>query len=369
MLLALATVAAGLFFKVAAVPFHQWAPDVYEGAPTPITAYISVASQDRELRPACCACCSPCSGRCGSIGRCCIAGVAIASLTLGNFAAITQTNVKRMLAYSSISHVGYILLGIVAAASSPLGFLTGMKGVAFYLFVYGFMTIGAFAVLIVLQRQGIIGDELDDLNGLYRRSPLSALVLLIFMLSLAGIPPLAGFVGKYFILQALIETGHISPRAVRRALHRPGAVLLFPNRDARVFVRTGQRAFADHHHRAEGRLRRVVLRDRRRRRLSGAVRAPGDLLAVLPIRFQWPLRNQARLPPHRRENGPPKVSRQFSDIMELPILLVASVAIGGGAGYFLDKRFHTSPVFTLILGLLGFAAGMIQLVRRLSKDT
>src|ERR1700719_628060 len=207
LVLSFVTIAAGLFFKVAAVPFHQWAPDVYEGAPTPIAAYISVASKtasfalllrllltvfwpvrvDWEML---------------------IAGVAIASLTVGNLAAITQTNIKRMLAYSSISHVGYILLRIVAAASSPLGFLTGMKGVSFYLFVYGFMTIGAFAVLIVLQRQGIIGDELDDLNGLYRRSPLSALVLLIFMLSLAGIPPLAGFVGKYFILLSLIQTGH-----------------------------------------------------------------------------------------------------------------------------------------------------------------
>src|ERR1700693_666343 len=206
-ILALGTVAAGGFFKIAAVPFHQWAPDVYEGAPTPITAYISVASKtasfalllrlmltvfwpvrlDWEML---------------------IAGVAIASLTVGNFAAITQTNIKRMLAYSSISHVGYILLGIVAAASSQQVFLTGMKGVAFYLFVYGFMTIGAFAVVIVLQRQGVISDELDDLNGLYRRSPGSAVVLLIFMLSLAGIPPLGGFVGKYFILQALIETGH-----------------------------------------------------------------------------------------------------------------------------------------------------------------
>src|SRR6202521_5462462 len=206
-ILALVTVAAGLFFKVAAVPFHQWAPDVYEGAPTPITAYISVASKtasfalllrllltvfwpvrvDWEML---------------------IAGVALASLTIGNFAAITQTNIKRMLAYSSISHVGYILLGIVAAASSAQGFMTGMKGVAFYLFVYAFMTIGAFAVVIVLQRQGVISDELDDLNGLYRRSPVSAVVLLIFMLSLAGIPPLAGFVGKYFILQALIQTGH-----------------------------------------------------------------------------------------------------------------------------------------------------------------
>jgi NADH-quinone oxidoreductase subunit N len=180
---------------------------VYEGSPTPITAYISVASKtasfalllrllltvfwpvrlDWEML---------------------VAGVAILSLTVGNFAAITQSNIKRMLAYSSISHVGYILLGIVAAASSPQGFMTGMKGVAFYLFVYGFMTIGAFAVVIVLQRQGVISDELDDLNGLYRRSPASALVLLVFMLSLAGIPPLGGFVGKYFILQALIETGH-----------------------------------------------------------------------------------------------------------------------------------------------------------------
>jgi NADH-quinone oxidoreductase subunit N len=196
-----------MFFKIAAVPFHQWAPDVYEGSPTPITAYISVASKTASF---------------ALLLRLMltvfwpvridwtmlVAAVAIASLTIGNFAAITQSNIKRMLAYSSISHVGYILLGIVAAASSPQGFLTGMKGVAFYLFVYGFMTIGAFAVVIALQRQGVISDELDDLNGLYRRSPGSAVVLLIFMLSLAGIPPLAGFVGKYFILQALIETGH-----------------------------------------------------------------------------------------------------------------------------------------------------------------
>src|SRR3989475_12787060 len=94
-----------------------------------------------------------------------VAGVAVASLTWGNFAAITQTNVKRLLAYSSISHAGYILLGIVATASDTQGFLTGMRGVAFYLFVYGFMTIGAFAVVIVLQRQGLISDELEDLNG------------------------------------------------------------------------------------------------------------------------------------------------------------------------------------------------------------
>lgn len=207
-LLALVTVISGLLFKVAAVPFHQWAPDVYEGAPTPITAYISVASKTASFAlllrllltvfwPV------------RLDWQMLVAGVAIASLTIGNFAAITQTNIKRLLAYSSISHVGYVLLGIVAASSGQrLGFMTGMKGVAFYLFVYAFMTIGAFAVVIVLQRQGLISDELDDLNGLHRRSPASAVVLLIFMLSLAGIPPLAGFIGKYYILLALIQTGH-----------------------------------------------------------------------------------------------------------------------------------------------------------------
>jgi NADH-quinone oxidoreductase subunit N len=206
-ILALVTVVSGMFFKVAAVPFHQWAPDVYEGAPTPITAYISVASKTASF---------------AMLLRLLLtvfwpvrldwamllAGVALASLTLGNLAAITQNNIKRLLAYSSISHVGYILLGIVAAASSPEGFATGMEGVAFYLLAYGFMTIGAFAVVIVLQRQGVISDDLEDLNGLYRRSPGAALLLLIFMLSLAGIPPLAGFIGKYYILLALIQSGH-----------------------------------------------------------------------------------------------------------------------------------------------------------------
>jgi NADH-quinone oxidoreductase subunit N len=207
-LLALVTVMAGLFFKVAAVPFHQWAPDVYEGAPTTITAYISVASKTASFAlllrllfvvfwPV------------RLNWEIMVAGAAVASLTIGNFAAITQTNVKRLLAYSSISHVGYLLLGVVAAATSVQGYLTGMKGVAFYLFVYGFMTIGAFAIVIVLQRQGLISDELDDLNGLYRRSPTSAVLLLIFMLSLAGIPPLAGFIGKYYILLALVQTDHI----------------------------------------------------------------------------------------------------------------------------------------------------------------
>ena len=206
-LLAIVTVAAGLFFKVAAVPFHQWAPDVYEGAPTTITAYISVASKTASfallLRLFLYAFWPVRVNWIEIIGV-----VAVASLTLGNFAAITQTNIKRLLAYSSISHVGYILLGLVAVLTGPEGNETGLKGIAFYLFVYAFMNIGAFAIVIVLRRQGLIGEELDDMNGLIERSPTSAVLLLIFMLSLAGIPPLAGFVGKYYILLALIQTGH-----------------------------------------------------------------------------------------------------------------------------------------------------------------
>src|SRR2546427_5253075 len=201
--LAFVTIAAGLFFKVAAVPFHQWAPDVYEGAPTPITAYVSVASKTASfallLRVFTAMFGDP---RLHDYWVYLVAGVAVASLTWGNFAAITQTNVKRLLAYSSIAHVGYILLGLVAAND------TGYEGIAYYLFVYAFMTTGAFAVIILLRRQGLIGDELEDLNGLYQRSPGAALLLLIFMLSLAGIPPTAGFMGKYFIFLALIETKH-----------------------------------------------------------------------------------------------------------------------------------------------------------------
>src|SRR5216683_1908649 len=199
-ILAFVTILAGLFFKIGAVPFHQWAPDVYEGAPTPISAYVSVASKTASfallLRL------MFVFGSTHVAWMYLVAGVAVASLTWGNLAALTQTNVKRLLAYSSISHVGYILLGLVAGNN------TAFTGIAFYLFAYVFMTAGAFAVVIVLRQKGLIGDELDDLNGLYQRSPAAALLLLIFMLSLAGIPPTAGFMGKYFIFLSLIETHH-----------------------------------------------------------------------------------------------------------------------------------------------------------------
>jgi NADH-quinone oxidoreductase subunit N len=199
--LALVTVAAGLFFKVAAVPFHQWVPDVYEGAPTPIAAYVSVASITASFAVLIRLLTSVFGGS-QAAWLYLVAGVAVTSLTWGNLAALTQTNLKRLLAYSSISHVGYILLGLVAWNA------TGFTGIVYYLIAYGFMTMGAFAVIIVMRQRGIIGDTLDDLDGLYQRNPALALLLLIFMLSLAGIPPTAGFMGKYFIFQALIETHH-----------------------------------------------------------------------------------------------------------------------------------------------------------------
>ncbi len=205
-IVALLTTATGLLFKVAAVPFHQWAPDAYEGAPTSITGFMSVAvkagawalllriflSGIYPLRP---------------IYVPIIVFVSIVTMTVGNLAALTQNNLKRLLAYSSISHVGYMLLGLVAgttvAASS-----TGIKGILVYLLVYTFMNLGAFAVITSLRRRDIIGDEIDDIAGLIFKAPTEAVLMLLFLLSLAGIPPLAGFWGKYFIFLSLIESGH-----------------------------------------------------------------------------------------------------------------------------------------------------------------
>jgi NADH-quinone oxidoreductase subunit N len=138
--------------------------------------------------------------------------VAILTLVVGNVAALTQNNVKRLLAYSSISHVGYMLLGLIA--SDGITNSTGIKGILVYLLVYTFMNLGAFAVVTSLRRRDIIGDEIDDLAGLFSKAPLEAVLMLVFMLSLAGIPPLAGVWGKYFVFLALIETGHFALAAV-----------------------------------------------------------------------------------------------------------------------------------------------------------
>jgi len=203
-LLALATTSVGLLFKISAVPFHMWAPDAYEGAPTTVTAYLSVASKAASIAFLLRMFLGP-LGPLASARETwepILAFIAVATMTVGNLAAINQSNIKRLLAYSSISHAGYMLLGLIA------GNATGIKGIAVYVMVYTFMNLGAFLVLVALRRKGIIGEDMDDIAGLMHKSPGYALLMLIFLLSLAGIPPTAGFLGKYYIFLSLIETHH-----------------------------------------------------------------------------------------------------------------------------------------------------------------
>jgi NADH-quinone oxidoreductase subunit N len=202
--LAMSTTLIGLLFKVAAAPFHMWAPDAYEGAPTTVTAYLSVASKAASfaflLRLFYGSLAPFAASR--ETWAPILAAVAVLTMTVGNLAAINQTNIKRLLAYSSISHAGYMLLGLVA------GNETGINGILVYIMVYTFMNLGAFLVVVALRRQGIIGEDLDDIAGLVHKSPGYAILMLVFLLSLAGIPPTAGFLGKYYIFLSLIQTGH-----------------------------------------------------------------------------------------------------------------------------------------------------------------
>jgi NADH-quinone oxidoreductase subunit N len=208
----LLTTITGLLFKIAAVPFHQWAPDAYEGAPTSITGFMSVAVKAagwamlfRILMGSPVAPGGFLAMRSTYVPL--LVFVSIATMTGANFAALTQTNTKRLLAYSSIAHVGYMLLGVIAGTATQFS-PDGVKGILIYLLVYTFMNLGAFAVVTSLRQRNVIGDEMDDIAGLYSRAPTEAVLMLIFLLSLAGIPPLAGFYGKYFIFLSLIESGH-----------------------------------------------------------------------------------------------------------------------------------------------------------------
>jgi NADH-quinone oxidoreductase subunit N len=201
LVLAVILVVAGVGFKIAAVPFHMWAPDVYEGAPTPITAFLSVGSKAASF---------------AMLLRIFVEGLpvmsadwrllfyvlSIVTMTVGNFAAVTQSNVKRMLAYSSIAHAGYVLIGVVA------GTARGVTATLIYLLVYAFMQLGAFAVVVLLRRDDVVGDELKDFSGLHFRNPFAAFAMLLFMLSLGGIPPTAGFMGKFWLFSAAIDAGY-----------------------------------------------------------------------------------------------------------------------------------------------------------------
>ncbi|MDJ0929696.1 NADH-quinone oxidoreductase subunit NuoN [Breoghania sp.] len=189
---------AGMVFKISAVPFHMWTPDVYEGAPTPVTAYFAAAPKIAAM---------------AMITRVVITAfepvvlewqqvivfVSIASMALGAFAAIGQKNIKRLMAYSSIGHMGYALVGLVAGSQA------GVRGVIVYMSIYLAMTLGTFACILAMRRKEGMVEEISDLAGLSRTNPMMAFLLAMLMFSLAGIPPLAGFFGKFYVFLAAVE--------------------------------------------------------------------------------------------------------------------------------------------------------------------
>ncbi len=195
---AIVLLVAGFGFKIAVVPFHMWAPDVYEGAPTTVTAFLSAGSKIAAF---------------SAMLRIFMVGLgssydswwpllwllSILTMTLGNITALVQTNFKRLMAYSSIAHAGYILFGFVAASR------TGMSAVLIYSVAYAVMTLGAFTMVILLCRQNSRGDQINDFKGLARTHPAVAGAFVIFALSLVGIPPTAGFIGKLFLFNAAIQ--------------------------------------------------------------------------------------------------------------------------------------------------------------------
>lgn len=196
----LVMVMIGLCFKVSAVPFHMWAPDVYEGVPTIVTAFFASAPKIAGLTLFIRVLMEPFVGL-ASQWQQIIVIVSILSMIVGAFAALRQQNIKRLLAYSSIGHVGYALIGLAAANQD------GIRGIIIYLALYLLMSVGSFTCVLLMRRNGNQVEQISDLSGLHRTHPRMALALAIFMFSMAGIPPLAGFFGKMYIFLAAVEAG------------------------------------------------------------------------------------------------------------------------------------------------------------------
>lgn len=199
-------VICGLAFKISAVPFHMWTPDVYEGSPTPVTAFFSVAPKIAAL----CLFLRILVGPFDDLlmqWRQVLVVICVASMLWGAVAAIAQTNIKRLMAYSSIGHVGYALIGLVSGTQE------GARGMIYYMLIYLFMNVGTFAVILAMRVKDRYVEEISDLSGLSKTNPAIALALTILMFSMAGIPPLAGFFGKYFVFVAAVNAGLI-PLAV-----------------------------------------------------------------------------------------------------------------------------------------------------------
>jgi len=191
---------AGLSFKVSAVPFHMWTPDVYEGAPTPVTAFFAVGPKLAAIALFIRVMVGPFGDLVGHWQQIVVL-ISVASMLLGAFAAINQTNIKRLMAYSSIGNVGYALIGLAVGTEA------GVRGILIYMAIYLFMTTGAFACILLMRRGGRMVENISDLAGLSKTHPLVAAALAVFMFSMAGIPPLAGFFGKFYVFMAAIEGG------------------------------------------------------------------------------------------------------------------------------------------------------------------
>jgi NADH-quinone oxidoreductase subunit N len=194
-------VITGLAFKVSAVPFHMWTPDVYEGAPTPVTAFFATAPKVAAIALLARVLIGP-FGDLAAQWQQVILLISMASMLLGAFAAIGQRNIKRLMAYSSIGHVGYALMGLAVASD------VGLRGLLVYMAIYVFMNLGTFAVLVAMRRNGRAVEEVEDLAGLGRTDLGTAVWMAVFMFSMAGIPPLAGFFGKLYVFLAAVQGGY-----------------------------------------------------------------------------------------------------------------------------------------------------------------
>ncbi len=213
LLMGLALLTVGVSFKIAAVPFHYWTPDAYQGSPTPVTGYLSVGPKVaafalilrlfvEALAPL----------KADWVGV--VFVLAALTMTLGNLVALTQDNIKRMLAYSSIAHTGYILVGLAAFAGAAAGSTAaaaGIEGILFYSAAYTFMNLGAFAVVVALQGRPGVTSQISTFAGLGRRAPLAGALMLLFLLSLTGIPPTAGFFAKAYVITAALQSGGYVP--------------------------------------------------------------------------------------------------------------------------------------------------------------
>src|SRR5690606_12388156 len=203
-------VVAGLAFKLTVAPFHMWTPDVYEGSPTTVTLIIGAAPKLAALVVTLRLLAEGLHGI-AIDWRPMLLILAVLSLAIGNIAAIAQTNFKRMLAYSTISHMGFVLLGLLSGVAADQTVTSGAYGSAlFYMIIYVLTTLVTFGLILLLSWAGFECEEISDLKGLNRRSPVLAGMLLLAMFSLTGIPPMAGFYAKLAVLQALIGSGHVA---------------------------------------------------------------------------------------------------------------------------------------------------------------